>query len=243
MSAPVIAAATATTSAPASEPQAHAAGAVSSCASDANGSVVHALMERHYVQDTLESTSGARRLLHFVLFLSPCLAQNAVADKWGDRRVQDFAAAFGLAFALIGRADPDLIQIVLLSVRVSLGAVALACLIGMPLGALLAVGRFPGRGALIVLLNALMGLPPVVVGLLVYLTAIQCRAAGRAAAALHADRHGHRPDRAGDPDRGRPGPAGRSRTSTPSTPSSCARSACAAWRPSARCCGTAATAC
>ena len=122
---PVIAAATATTSAPASEPQAHAAGAVSSCASDANGSVVHALMERHYVQDTLESTSGARRLLHFVLFLSPCLAQNAAADKLGgDRRVQDFAAAFGLAFALIGRADPDLIQIVLLSVQVSLGAVA-----------------------------------------------------------------------------------------------------------------------
>lgn len=83
--------------------------------------------------------------------------------------MQDFAAAFGLAFALIGRVDPDLIQIVLLSVRVSLGAVAVACLIGMPLGALLAVGRFPGRGVLIVLLNAMMGLPPVVVGLLVYL--------------------------------------------------------------------------
>jgi tungstate transport system permease protein len=47
--------------------------------------------------------------------------------------------------------------------------VALACIIGMPLGALLAVVRFPGRGALIVLVNALMGLPPVVVGLLVYL--------------------------------------------------------------------------
>ena len=57
----------------------------------------------------------------------------------------------------------------LLSLRVSLSAVGLACLIGMPLGAALAVLRFPGRGAVIVLVNALMGLPPVVVGLLVYL--------------------------------------------------------------------------
>lgn len=87
----------------------------------------------------------------------------------GETSVQDFGAAFGLAFELIGRADPDLLQIVYLSVRVSLGAVALACLIGMPLGALLAVARFPGRSALIVLLNTLMGLPPVVVGLLVYM--------------------------------------------------------------------------
>ena len=102
--------------------------------------------------------------------------------------MKDFAAAFGLAFGLIGAADPGLIQIVLLSLRVSLVAVALACLIGMPLGALLAVARFPGRGALIVLVNALMGLPPVVVGLLVYLMLSQRRAAGRAAAALHARR-------------------------------------------------------
>lgn len=83
--------------------------------------------------------------------------------------MQDFAAAFGLAFRLIVEADAGLVQIVLLSLRVSLSAVAVACLIGMPLGALLAVARFPGRGAVIVLLNALMGLPPVVVGLLVYL--------------------------------------------------------------------------
>jgi tungstate transport system permease protein len=52
---------------------------------------------------------------------------------------------------------------------VSLTATALACLIGLPLGALLAVTRFPGRGAVLVMINALMGLPPVVVGLLVYL--------------------------------------------------------------------------
>ena len=70
---------------------------------------------------------------------------------------------------MIVSGDPVLIQIILLSLRVSLVAVGLACLIGMPLGALLAIARFPGRGALIVLVNALMGLPPVVVGLLVYL--------------------------------------------------------------------------
>lgn len=73
------------------------------------------------------------------------------------------------ALGLIARADPDLIEIVALSLRVSLGAVLAAALIGVPLGALLAVARFPGRGALIVLVNALMGLPPVVVGLVVYL--------------------------------------------------------------------------
>jgi tungstate transport system permease protein len=83
--------------------------------------------------------------------------------------LNDVTAAFGLAFELIARADPALLQIVLLSIRVSLVAVIVACLIGMPLGALLAVARFPGRGAVIVLVNALMGLPPVVVGLLVYL--------------------------------------------------------------------------
>ena len=81
----------------------------------------------------------------------------------------DFEQAFGLAFELIAGGDSALVQIVLLSIRVSFVAVALACLIGMPLGALLAVARFPGRGAVIVLVNALMGLPPVVVGLLVYL--------------------------------------------------------------------------
>ena len=65
--------------------------------------------------------------------------------------------------------DPKLVEIVLLSVRVSLTAVVIAGIIGLPLGAAIAVGRFPGRQALIVVLNALMGLPPVVVGLVVYL--------------------------------------------------------------------------
>ncbi|MDO8346879.1 MAG: ABC transporter permease [Rugosibacter sp.] len=76
---------------------------------------------------------------------------------------------FSTAWHLLGAGDPHLLGIVLLSLRVSLTATLLACLIGMPLGALLAVGRFPGRRALIVLFNGLMGLPPVVVGLLVYL--------------------------------------------------------------------------
>jgi tungstate transport system permease protein len=60
-------------------------------------------------------------------------------------------------------------EIVALSLEVSLAAVMLATVLGLPLGAAVAVGRFPGRGAVIVLLNALMGLPPVVVGLAVYL--------------------------------------------------------------------------
>ncbi|MBL6453733.1 ABC transporter permease [Belnapia sp. T6] len=56
-----------------------------------------------------------------------------------------------------------------LSLRVSLTALGIAALVGLPLGALLAVARFPGRHALVIGLNALMGLPPVVAGLLIYL--------------------------------------------------------------------------
>jgi tungstate transport system permease protein len=63
----------------------------------------------------------------------------------------------------------ELWQIVALSLRVSLSAVGVASLLGLPIGAALAVARFPGRNGIIVVLNALMGLPPVVVGLAVYL--------------------------------------------------------------------------
>ena len=73
------------------------------------------------------------------------------------------------ALGLILRADPALIAIVRLSLFVSLSAVAFAALIGIPLGALIALTRFPARTTVVVVLNALMGLPPVVVGLLVYL--------------------------------------------------------------------------
>jgi len=83
--------------------------------------------------------------------------------------MQDFGAAFGEAFALIAALDANLVEIIALSLRVTLSAVALACLVGLPLGATLAVSRFPGRMAALVLVNALMGLPPVVVGLSVYL--------------------------------------------------------------------------
>jgi len=83
--------------------------------------------------------------------------------------VDTISLAFREAAALIGRLDPELVGIVLLSLRVSLIAVMIAALVGLPLGAALAVTRFPGRKVLVVVLNALMGLPPVVVGLLVYL--------------------------------------------------------------------------
>src|SRR5689334_10556833 len=73
------------------------------------------------------------------------------------------------AWQLIVTGDPALLAIVRLSLAVSLSAVALAAFVGLPLGALLALVRFPGRPAVVVLLNALMGLPPVVVGLAVYL--------------------------------------------------------------------------
>ena len=73
------------------------------------------------------------------------------------------------AIDLVLRADPALIAIVRLSLIVSLSAVVMAAVIGIPLGAFIALTRFPGRDGVIVILNALMGLPPVVVGLVVYL--------------------------------------------------------------------------
>jgi tungstate transport system permease protein len=79
------------------------------------------------------------------------------------------AEALATALSLLVDFDPKLVEIVLLSLRVSLSAVGIAALLGFPLGAAIAVGRFPGRQTLIVILNAFMGLPPVVVGLLVYL--------------------------------------------------------------------------
>jgi tungstate transport system permease protein len=73
------------------------------------------------------------------------------------------------AFLLLGSLDHRLLEIVGLSLRVSLTALLIGALVGLPLGAWLAVASFPGRGVLIVALNALMGLPSVVVGVLVYL--------------------------------------------------------------------------
>lgn len=76
---------------------------------------------------------------------------------------------FSDAFGLVGTLDHGVVAIVGLSLRVSIAAVGLGCLLGIPLGALVAIGAFPGRQAVVALLNACMGLPPVVIGLVVYL--------------------------------------------------------------------------
>ena len=73
------------------------------------------------------------------------------------------------AFAMVARLDARLVEIIALSLGVSLSSVALSCAFALPLGAALAVATFRGRGALVTTLNALLGLPAVVVGLLVYL--------------------------------------------------------------------------
>ncbi|MGE5146767.1 MAG: ABC transporter permease [Candidatus Eiseniibacteriota bacterium] len=77
--------------------------------------------------------------------------------------------AFVAAFQLIAGFDPALGEIVLLSLRVTLSAVFISALIGLPLGAAIALARFAGRDVVIVFFNAMMGLPPVVAGLVVYL--------------------------------------------------------------------------
>lgn len=84
--------------------------------------------------------------------------------------MNDFSDAFAAAFSLLLAGDSGLLEIVGLSLHVSLLAVGAAALVGLPLGAALAMFRFPGRKILTVVLNALMGLPPVVVGLIVYLS-------------------------------------------------------------------------
>lgn len=81
----------------------------------------------------------------------------------------EFGRAFFEAAHLLVALDPELLGIVLLSLQVSLTAVVIATLLALPLGAGLAIARFPGRGIPVTILNALMGLPPVVVGLAVYL--------------------------------------------------------------------------
>jgi len=77
--------------------------------------------------------------------------------------------AFTLALELIVSGDKNLYSIVLLSLRVSISATLVACLIGLPIGALVAISKFRGRQIVLVVMNALMGLPPVVIGLLVYM--------------------------------------------------------------------------
>ena len=83
--------------------------------------------------------------------------------------MNDFTQAVVAALSLIGSLDSELVGIVLLSLKVSLSASLVALAVGAPLGALLAISQFRGRYAVIVLANAMLGLPPVVVGLGLYL--------------------------------------------------------------------------
>jgi len=83
--------------------------------------------------------------------------------------MNDFGTAVTLAFAMIARGDAALYGIIGLSLEVSVSAAVIAGIIGSPAGAALAIYRFRGRGAIVLLVNAMLGLPPVVVGLAAYL--------------------------------------------------------------------------
>jgi len=85
------------------------------------------------------------------------------------RKMISFSQIFSEVLTLLSGPDADLLEIVLLSLRVSLTATLLACLVGLPLGALLGMKDFPGKSILTILVNTLMGMPPVVLGLVVYL--------------------------------------------------------------------------
>jgi len=83
--------------------------------------------------------------------------------------MNDFSSALSNAVGLVAGLDPQLLEIVGLSLEISLSAVLIATILGLPMGATLALANFPGRRAAVVVLNAFMGLPPVVVGLVIYL--------------------------------------------------------------------------
>ncbi len=83
--------------------------------------------------------------------------------------MNEFSNAFRTALQLLVEMDSGLFEIVLLSLRVSLSAVILAAVFALPLGAFVALTQFPGRRGVVILMNAMMSLPPVVVGLVIYL--------------------------------------------------------------------------
>ena len=85
----------------------------------------------------------------------------------------EFLTPFKIAFSLLFLADPELMAIIRLSMTISLSAVASSLLVGLPIGAILASMKFPGRQAIIVLSNTLLGMPPVVVGLIIYILVSQ----------------------------------------------------------------------
>jgi ABC-type glycerol-3-phosphate transport system permease component len=96
---------------------------------------------------------------------SPARRQSRVSVH---RNMSDFSVPFQIALQLILRFDVDLREIIFLSLAVSLTGSVCAFAIGAPLGTALAIYRFPGRNMLVVIANTLLGLPPVVVGLAVY---------------------------------------------------------------------------
>jgi tungstate transport system permease protein len=124
------------------------------------------------------NASGATPRCHYPIIF-PQRSHHAIADRraaekhdhdeTGTVGMTDFVAAFQTAFAMIVTLDAGLMEIVGLSLRVNFTAVGLAVLIGLPVGAAVAIFPFPGRRVLVVVMNALMGMPPVVVGLIVYL--------------------------------------------------------------------------
>ena len=80
-----------------------------------------------------------------------------------------YLEAFSTAFKLIIWLDPSLFEIVWLSIKVSISSLLIASIFGFPIGALLAIKSFPGKALIITIFNSMMGMPPVVVGLVVYL--------------------------------------------------------------------------
>jgi tungstate transport system permease protein len=126
--------------------------------------------------------------------------------------MNDFAQALDMAASLIGHFDAELREIVVLSLGVSLSASIVAFGIGAPLGTALAIYRVRGKGALIVVANALLGLPPVVVGLAVYLLLSRTGPLGALGILFTPNGHGHRSGDSGYPDRhcaGSPNDGGR----------------------------------
>lgn len=102
--------------------------------------------------------------------LANCAAKSIIpAYKKNAGSLMEIGNAFAAALRLMLDLDPGFLGIVGLSLRVTLSAILVAAMIGLPLGALLALARFPGRTVIVVIVNALMGLPPVVAGLIIFL--------------------------------------------------------------------------
>ena len=133
-------------------------------------------VEKKMAAEKQHRSSNRKMIMNFVIFMfkipfiSILCKKTRFVQSCGLSDMTDFSDAFGAALGLVLGFDADLAEIVGLSLRVSFLAVAIATAVGLPVGAAIALYRFPGRAALLVAMNALMGLPPVVVGLIVYLT-------------------------------------------------------------------------